>query len=295
MSEVDASFAHCRRIARARAKNFYYAFTLLPRTESDAMCAIYAFMRHADDIADDDTVPLDSRRKQLEEWRGELIAALEGEPCNEVLFPAFKDTVQRFGIPSQYFQDLLDGMETDLEAPHYESFEDLYGYCYRAASVVGMTTVHIFGFDSADALPLAEKCGIAFQLTNILRDIREDAGMGRVYLPESELAGFGLSGAEFLDRAVRPNDDRFLRLMDFQWNRADRYYREAAPLLGLIPSGNRPALWALVTIYHQLLQRIRHVGYNVLDKRISLAVWQKLWIVTRAMALRTVGGTPSFP
>ena len=203
MSEVDASFAHCRRIARARARNFYYAFTLLPRTESDAMCAVYAFMRRADDIADDDTVPLASRRKQLKDWRGELVAALNGDPCNEVLFPAFQKTVQRYGIPPQYFEDLIDGMESDLDAPRYESFEDLYQYCYRAASVVGMTTVHIFGFESDDALPLAEKCGIAFQLTNILRDIREDASLGRVYLPEIELAGFGLSSAEFLDCAIR--------------------------------------------------------------------------------------------
>lgn len=295
MSEVDASFAHCRRIARARARNFYYAFMLLPRTESDAMCAVYAFMRRADDIADDDTVPLSSRRKQLEDWRGELVAALNGDPCNEVLFPAFQKTVQRYEIPPQYFEDLIDGMESDLYAPRYESFEDLYRYCYRAASVVGMTTVHIFGFESDDALPLAEKCGIAFQLTNILRDIREDASLGRVYLPEIELAGFGLSSAEFLDCAIRPDDDRFRRLMEFQWNRADRYFRESAPLLALVSSRSRPALWALVTIYRQLLERIRHVGYNVLDTRVRLTVWKKLRIVARAAMLRTVGGTPSFP
>ena len=295
MSEVDASYAHCRRIARTRARNFYYAFTLLPRRQSDAMCAIYAFMRHADDIADDDSISLDSRRQQLEDWRGELLAALEGTPCSEGLFPAFQNTVRRYEIPPQYFQDLIDGMESDLEARSYESFEDLYEYCYRAASVVGMTTVHIFGFDSDAALPLAEKCGIAFQLTNILRDIREDAGFGRVYLPEIELSEFGLSSAEFLDGSVRPDDDRFLRLMEFQWNRADQYYREAAPLLALVSSRNRPALWALVTIYHQLLERIRHLGYNVLDKRVRLSVWKKLWIVARAMTLRTIGGTPSFP
>ena len=295
MSEVDASYAHCRRIARTRARNFYYAFTLLPRRQSDAMCAIYAFMRHADDIADDDSISLDSRRQQLEDWRGELLAALEDNPCSEGLFPAFQNTVQRYEIPPQYFQDLIDGMESDLEARSYESFEDLYEYCYRAASVVGMTTVHIFGFDSDAALPLAEKCGIAFQLTNILRDIREDAGFGRVYLPEIELSEFGLSSAEFLDGSVRPDDDRFLRLMEFQWNRADQYYREAAPLLALVSSRNRPALWALVTIYHQLLERIRHLGYNVLDKRVKLSVWKKLWIVARAMTLQTIGGTPSFP
>ncbi len=295
MSEVDASYAHCRRIARIRARNFYYAFTLLPRRESDAMCAIYAFMRHADDIADDDTLPLDARRKQLQDWRDNLVAALEGYPGNEELFPAFQNTVRRYDIPPKYFHDLIDGMESDLAAPRYESFEDLYRYCYQAASVVGLTTIHIFGFDSDDALLLAEKFGIAFQLTNILRDIREDASLGRVYLPESELAGYGLSGSELLDGAVRPDDDRFLQFMEFQWNRADRYYREAAPLLALVPSRSRPALWALVTIYHELLGRIRQVGYNVLDQRVRLAVWKKLWIVARAMTLRTVGGTPSFP
>ena len=295
MSESEESYALCKRIARSRARNFYYSFVLLPDAERKAMCAIYAFMRRADDIADDHKTPLQERRAQLSDWRGKLLEALRGGPCNDRVLPAFQDTVRRYRIPEEYFLDLIDGMESDLSVPRYLSFEDLYRYCYQAAAVVGLATIHVLGFDSRQALPLAEKCGIAFQLTNILRDIREDAALGRVYFPESELERFGLSPGELLDGQVRTSEVQFQRFMEFQWHRAEGYYEEAAPLLSMVRPTSRPALWAMVAIYRRLLQRIRQSGYNVLEQRVRVANWQKLWIVLQALRLRSPRGTQPFP
>jgi len=295
MSTSEVSFAHCRRVARARARNFYYSFALLPPAERDAMCAIYACMRRSDDIADNATEPVQVRRKQLDAWRSQLIDAMQGSRYQDQVLPAFSETVQRYEIPQEYFLELIAGMESDLSDPLYGTFDDLYRYCYRAAAVVGMATIHVFGFETPHALPLAEKCGIAFQLTNIMRDIQEDARLGRVYFPESELRDFGMSRSDLLDNAVGQSEERFQSFMEFQWNRAAKYYEQASPLVSMIKSRNRPALWAMVAIYRELLGRIRRSGFSVLEQRIGLAVSSKLWIVAKAMRLRLGGGIPSFP
>lgn len=295
MSTSEASFAHCRRVARARARNFYYSFAMLPPAERDAMCAIYACMRRSDDIADDATEPVQVRREQLADWRGQLVEAMQDRRYQDQVLPAFSETVQRYEIPQEYFLELIAGMESDLCEPLYGTFDDLYRYCYRAAAVVGMATIHVFGFETPNALPLAEKCGIAFQLTNIMRDIQEDARLGRVYFPESELRDFGMSRSDLLDNAVGQSEERFQSFMEFQWNRAAKYYEQASPLVSMIKSRNRPALWAMVAIYRELLGRIRRSGFSVLEQRIGLAVSSKLWIVAKAMRLRFGGGIPSFP
>lgn len=295
MPTVDQSYAHCRRVARSRARNFFYSFLLLSGDRRDAMCALYAFMRHSDDIADDDSASLQARRQALEKWRSQVRLALDGEPCDDPVLPAFRDAVKRFAIPHAYFFELLDGMDADLSERVYRTFDELYRYCYQAASVVGMSTIHVFGHDTQAAIPLAEKCGIAFQLTNILRDVSTDASMGRVYFPEGELQRFGLRRNELLDRTIASVDARFQRFMEFQWMRADAYYRESAALLPMVVPASRPALWALVSIYHKLLMRIRKLDYRVLERRVRLPVWEKLWIVMRAFYLRARGGVPSFP
>jgi phytoene synthase len=295
MLSVDESFEHCRRVARARAKNFYYSFLLLPRAQKDAMCAIYAFMRYSDDISDDDAPSGESRQQTLDAWRAKLDDALAGRFGDDPILPAFATTIERYKIPDKYFSDLIDGMQSDLRPPVYRTFDELYRYCYQAASVVGLTTIHVFGFDAPAALKLAEKCGVAFQLTNIMRDISEDAGLGRVYLPEEDLERFGLTRREILDKTVTPADERFRRLMEFQWARAESYYQEAAPLLAMVKRGSRPALWAMVAIYHGILLRIRAVRYNVLDQRVHLSDWEKTWIVVRAFKLRLFGGALPFP
>jgi len=273
-SEVASSYDHCRRVARTRARNFYYSFLLLSREQKDAMCAIYAFMRFCDDLSDEEG----GSRAAIERWRTELDEALAGRMPPNPVWPAFCDSVTRYAIPHRYFHEMIDGVSSDLEPRSIATFDELYQYCYKVASVVGLTIIHIFGFESPRALELAEKCGIAFQLTNILRDVREDANRGRVYLPSEDLVRFGV------DPARLEHDERFIALMRFEAARARRYYDESWPLLDLIQRRSRPSLWALMRIYSRLLERIERSNYDVLDRRISLPVWEKLSIVGRALA-----------
>jgi 15-cis-phytoene synthase len=278
MTSLAQSFAHCRAVAKKRARNFYYSFILLPPEKKNAMCAIYAFMRYCDDLSDEPG----ATRSAMERWRDALTEALAGHPDDNPAWPAFLDSVERYSIPHEYFYEMIEGVASDLEPRAIDTFEELYRYCYRVASVVGLTTIHIFGFTSPDALPLAEKCGVAFQLTNILRDVREDAGLGRIYLPAEDLERFGVS-VDDLKNARRT--EQFGRLMEFETERARRYYRESAPLLDLIQPNSRPSLWALIAIYSRLLDHLAESHYDVLTRRISLSSLEKSWIVLRA-ALR---------
>ena len=172
--DIEHSYRYCRNIARKRARNFYYSFIVLPRAKSDAMCAVYAFMRFCDDIADDPEIDGD-RERMLAKWGESLVKGAEGDYGDSPILPAFHDTIRRFNIPIDYFQELIDGAAMDLRVDKYRTFDDLYDYCYKVASVVGLVCIHIFGFSSPKARNYAEFCGIAFQLTNILRDVREDA------------------------------------------------------------------------------------------------------------------------
>ncbi len=300
MPTVEESFAYCRSTARSRARNFYYSFLLLPREERDAMCAVYAFMRNSDDITDDavggngsGAEPSPAQRAaMLQSWKAAFQDALEGRYGDDPVLPALHHTIRKYAIPPEYFLEAIEGVGRDLSPQRYGTFDELYRYCYQVASVVGLTTIHIFGYESDDALPLAEKCGIAFQLTNILRDIPEDAGLGRLYLPEEDLCRFELRAEDLL--AAQPGS-RFRELMEFQWTRANRYYEEAAPLLGMVRPACRPALWAMVAIYQGILQRIRRMGYDVYAARPRLTAAEKTWIVLRAARSRWMGGALPFP
>jgi len=274
---LEASYAFCQRVARTRARNFYYSFVLLTAEQRDAMCAIYAFMRYCDDISEGEG----ASREAIERWRCDLDLALQGQYAENLLWPAFHDSVQRFGIPHQYFYQMIEGVSSDLQPKQLQTFDELYQYCYLVASVVGLTIIHIFGFDSPGAIPLAEKCGIAFQLTNILRDVREDRNNGRIYIPEEDIRQFGAD--------LEKHDDRFVRLMSFEAERARAYYDESRPLIALVHPRSRPSLWALIEIYRRLLARIERSNFDVLDKRIRVPTWEKLSILASA----TVGRTPS--
>lgn len=276
MKAVEKSYDYCRGVARRRAKNFYYSFLLLSAQQRKAMCAIYAFMRYCDDLSDEPG----ATSAAIERWRVEMQDALEGRFSGHLLWPAFHHTVRRFGIPHEYFRAMIDGVASDLEPRRFETFEELYQYCYRVASVVGLTTIHIFGFDTRSALPLAEKCGVAFQLTNILRDIREDAGNGRVYLPIEDLRRFGVTEE---DLRAGNRGEAFLELMRFEAARARRYYSESQPLVDLIHPRSRPSLWALISIYSGLLDRIERSNYDVFRRRVRLSSLEKSWIVVRAL------------
>lgn len=277
---VAASYAYCRDVSRRRAKNFYYSFVLLRPAQRDAMCAIYAFMRYCDDLSDEvGTTTLETMRQ----WRADLDKALAGEYGDHPVWPAFHDAVRRYGIPPAYFHDMIDGVSSDLSPQSIRTFEDLYRYCYRVASVVGLTIIHIFGFEDRKALELAEKCGIAFQLTNILRDVQEDIGLGRVYLPAEDLERFGVKPPAI---AYTPE---FVELMRFEAGRARAYYDEAMPLIGMVHRESRASLWALIQIYYRLLGRIEEKQYRVLDQRIRLSTPEKAWLVVEAGTRKLAG------
>jgi phytoene synthase len=277
MIPLAESQAHCRDVAKKRAKNFYYSFVLLSPEKKNAMCAMYAFMRYCDDLSDEPG----ATHSAMDRWREALTEALAGRPDSGPVWPAFLDAVARYKIPHEYFYDMIEGVASDLEIRTFATFDDLYRYCYRVASVVGLTTIHIFGFDSPTALPLAEKCGIAFQLTNILRDIREDAGLGRIYLPSEDLDKFGVS-PEDLKQSRRT--EAFDRLMDFEIARARACYDESRPLIELVHKESRASLRALIAIYSVLLDRITESPSDVLTRRISLPTIEKVWIVLRSAA-----------
>ncbi len=268
---LAASYAFCRKIARSRARNFYYSFLLLPAEQKDAMCAIYAFMRYCDDISEG----AGASREAIDRWRRDLDAALAGSFAGNPLWPAFHDAVARYRIPHKYFHEMIDGVSSDLEPREVQTFDELYRYCYQVASVVGLTIIHIFGFDSAEALGLAEKCGIAFQLTNILRDVREDRENGRIYLPAEDIRRFGADLGTY--------DEKFVSLMRFEAGRARQYYEESRPLTGLVHERSRNSLRALIEIYWRLLQRIERANFDVLKRRIRIPTWQKIGIVLKAV------------
>ena len=275
MVTLQQSHAYCERVSRQRAKNFYYSFLVLPRPKRQAMCAIYAFMRECDDRSDGPEAALE----KVAEWRAGLDAALAGDASDHPVWPAFVDTARRYNIPARYFHEMIDGVSSDFETKTIATFDELYRYCYLVASIVGLTIIHIFGFEDPSALQLAEKCGVAFQLTNILRDIREDSGNGRVYLPADDLARFGVKREELNQTRLTPT----LRdLLLFEATRARDYYRESRPLLGMVHRDSRPALWALMEIYSRLLARIEAEGYPVLERRVSLPAREKIGIVLRA-------------
>ena len=276
---LEDSYAHCRRVARTRARNFYYSFVLLSREQRNAMCAVYAFMRYCDDLSDEPG----ANRASIEQWRTSHDETLAGRCDAHPLLRAFHDTVSRYRIPPRYFHEMIDGVESDLEPRRFATFAELYRYCYQVASTAGLTTIHILGFDSPEALPLAEKCGIAFQLTNILRDIREDAERGRIYLPAEDLARFHVTEDDIRGGLRTPE---FIDLMDFETARARQYYKESQPLLGLVHASGRASLGALISIYSRLLDGIERSNYDVFARRISLPAREKAWIVVKALLHR---------
>jgi len=293
-SQLAVAYSVCRGITRSRAKNFYYGFLVLPKKKRRALCAVYAFMRRCDDIADDPSLPVRDRRQKLDVWLDAFHAAQAGHPTDDPILLALTDAQRRFGIPAGLLDALAFGtamdVEEDSEQPtnsglqvQYRSFEDLERYCYNVASVVGLVCIRIFGYNKPDAEPLAERCGLAFQLTNIIRDVKEDAALGRVYLPGKDLAEFSISATEIastVDPAhIRP-------LLALQAQRAFENYRAAEDLIPLIDEDSQPALWVLVTIYRGLLEKIVRLNYDVFTRRVSLSVWEKLKILSRGFLQR---------
>ena len=282
---VPASYIECRRVARAAASNFYFAFYMLPRPKSDALCALYAFMRLVDDVSDTpesssaSAESADAKTAALARWRAMLDQAVAGDVAAHPILPAFADTLRRYRIPPRYFHDLISGVEMDLTETRYSTFGRLREYCYRVAGTVGLTCLHVFEFDNQSAPDLAEKLGIAFQLTNILRDVAGDLAMGRVYLPAEDLARFGCSAEELARGVVTPSVRELLR---FEAERAWKFYAEGSRLLPLVHRDSRAALWALTRIYSALLARIEDRDFDVFSSRVRLTATEKAGILLRA-------------
>ena len=297
MRSTAEAYAFCRDVARREAKNFYWAFRVLPRAKSDAMCAIYAFMRRADDLSDDESVPLEQRRVLMEEWLRAWRSSRERlEPAagDDPVFIALADTQRRFGIAQQLLEELVQGVTMDLQplpaGDHglqtYRSFDDLYRYCYLVASVVGLVSIRIFGYADARAEAYAEETGIAFQLTNILRDVKEDADRGRLYLPLEMLEEFDVPleriPALAAGQAMQPQERALLATLGV---RAEKFYLSANKLIPLLDRDSRAAMWVLATIYHRLLLRIAARKMEVFTQRVSVPGWEKLLILLRGLAM----------
>ncbi len=279
------SYRFCARIARREARNFYWAFLLLPPARRRSMCALYAFLRHTDDLADEPGEPEDKARA-LESWRLALDAALEGRPDGWPGLLALADTVKRHAIPPHLLHDVIDGVSMDVQPRGFATFDELTDYCYHVASVVGLCCIHIWGYRSegGQAERLAEHCGLALQLTNILRDIGEDARAGRVYLPREDLERFGVEPDE-LAAGGRPRAG-VRDLLEFEGRRAYAYYEDARRLVPLVDPVGRPVLRTIVGIYRALLDEIARREYNVLETRVKIPAWRKAAIAVGAMAGR---------
>ena len=295
-AKVTAAYEACKAIAKREAKNFYYSFRVLPRHKRDAMCAIYAFMRRADDISDDETKFLEERRETMAAWLAAWrISTIED---HDPVFVAVRDTQSRFNISDDLLEQLVQGTTMDLYpdegwvsgTPMYDDFDALYQYCYLVASVVGLVCIRIFGYSDPRAERLAEETGIAFQLTNILRDVKEDATRNRIYLPMDLMAGYGLTvervhGLAEGTTTLIPADREMLRSLG---DKAEAYYGSADRLLPLIDKDSRAALWVLVTIYRRLLKRITAVDYDVFSQRASVPRATKIFLLGQG-AVRAFG------
>jgi phytoene synthase len=297
--ELTAAYAACRAIAKREAKNFYYSFRVLPQHKSDAMCAVYAFMRKADDLADDESLSLETRRQSMSAWTAAWRASRTA-PTTDPIFLALNDTQRRFAISDDLLEQLVSGTTLDLQpqpegvhtleiltptgAPRtvqvYDSIATLNHYCYLVASVVGLVCIRIFGYTDRRADQLAIDTGIAFQLTNILRDIKEDADRGRIYLPADMLREFAVTPERILALAAgsQPGIHELALLRALELH-AQTLYRSSSELIPLLEADARPSMRVLVRIYHRLLDRIAANSVAVFTERVSVPTSTKLAIL----------------
>jgi len=297
-SQLEMAYSVCRSIARAAAKNFYYGFAVLPRRKRNALSAVYAFMRRCDDITDDNTLTPQDRHNKLAEWLDKVHRALAAQPTDDPVLLALTDAQRTYQIPIGLLDQLAFGTAADLDygspesssgaalAVRYQTFEELRQYCHGVASVVGLVCIKIFGYRDPAAEALAERCGLAFQLTNIIRDVKEDAAMGRVYFPQEDLAQFNLSVA---DLAAQPADPARIRpLLALEADRARDGYRAGEELIPMVNEDSQPALWVLITIYRRLLEKIAANQYDVFSERVQLSVREKLSVMGKGILKRLV-------
>jgi len=268
---------YCADKAAKSGSSFYYAFRFLPEQQRRAITALYAFCREVDDVVDECTDENIARTK-LAWWREEVNALFHGTPKHPVAL-ALQEQIKHFNLAEEYFMEIIDGMEMDLDYDAYPTFTELSLYCYRVASVVGLLSAEIFGFQDRQTLKYAHDLGMAFQLTNICRDVAEDAQRSRVYIPQDEIKKFGLSNEQLLENKTT---EQFQALMKFQVERAKRYYSKAFEKLPEVDRYSQRSGLIMAEIYQATLNEIEQDGYRVLEHRIKLTPLRKLWIAWSA-------------
>ena len=282
-SDLYLAYDHCRQIAKVSARNFYYAFRTLPGRQRRAVHATYAFCRTCDDIADDD-LPLEDKERLFAHVREMLVQSRNGT-ADDPIFVALRDAAETYSIPAHYFEEVIQGVELDLTQSRFETFDELRAYCYKVASAVGLICIEVFGYTDPTAREYAVDLGIAMQLTNIMRDLREDADRSRIYLPRDELAKFGYSEDELFAGVV---NDPFRRLMQFQADRARRYFASGRRLIPLLSPRSRACVRVLHDLYSRILDRIESADFDVFKERISLGDREKLFLMAKLWALSLI-------
>ena len=285
--QLADSFKHCEYVAKTQARNFYYSFLTLPREKKAAMCAIYAFMRYSDDVSDDVSL---NKAEQMATWNRALEESFRGEYGNNRILPAFHATAKKYQIPEKLFHELIEGTRWDLTKTRYSTFDELYQYCYRVASIVGFVCIHVWGFEPADgdAMRFAEACGLAFQLTNILRDVKEDVERDRIYLPQEDLVRFGVSSSEIEAGKMTP---ALTELIRFEVSRAKEFYLEAEKLTPLLHKDGKATYTVMLKIYRGILDEIELANYDVFSRRASISAGKKLSILSSALFRAKLGLT----
>jgi len=268
---------YCQEKTAASGSSFYYSFFFLPRDKRRAITALYAFCREVDDVVDECS-DADVARTTLNWWRSEVAAIYGGTPQHPVAL-ALVPIVKQFNMAQELLLEIIDGMEMDLDQPRYADFKSLQLYCYRVASVVGLLSVAIFGYTDRQTLKYAHDLGIAFQLTNIIRDVGEDARRNRIYLPMDEMQQFGVTAADILNARETEN---FRKLMAFQIERAQRYYQQAFEHLPAADRKSQRTGIIMAAIYRAVLDEVVASGCHVLKERVSLTTRYKLWLALRA-------------
>jgi phytoene synthase len=275
---------YCAQLTRKSQSNFYYSFLFLSKEKREAMYAVYAFCRSVDDVADGNA-QMCEKQTLLDEWRQELDRCYEGKPEHPITIK-LAQSLQKFPIPKEHFEELIAGVEMDLTYSRYPTFHELYEYCYRVAGVVGLMCIEIFGYRNPKAKDYAVNLGVALQLTNIMRDLKVDAERGRIYLPQDALARFGYHEGELLRGAYTP---AFFELMRFVGSRARHYFHNARQLLAAEDRRSLFAAEIMGAIYFRLLETIETSGYRVFDHTITLPTSHKLWIALSIWARSACG------
>ncbi|QGJ68840.1 Farnesyl-diphosphate farnesyltransferase [Planctomycetales bacterium 10988] len=270
-SSLDSSYRYCRKITQKVAGNFSYSFWTLPYHQRRAMEAVYTYFFETDEIGDNQVHTLIQKKENLQRWKKSLENAINGTFTSQ-MHPALKDSIDRFHIPPQYFFEVIQGVEQDLEKDRYKTFQELKQYCHLVASSVGAVCIHIWGFQGTDASQFAEDCGVALQLTNILRDIQEDFNRDRIYLPQEDLDRFNYSTEDLQSKTINP---AFRQLIQFQVDRTKEFYQSGALLTSCLNTKSLPVFQAMIRIYYQLLLSIEKHPEQIFQSRVRLSPLKK--------------------